>query len=112
MDLLKDEIKKWPRIGMVKEDESQIMYYQAKPKEHKVDGYGFKKIHEFDFTYGDIDKDVERLTKEGLVIEFKDESVHSSITNKDKDHQEKGKRNKTTVMFPVNMEDTQFEVRG
>jgi hypothetical protein len=40
---------------MVKEDESQVMYYQAKPKEHKIDGYGFKKMHEFDFTFPGID---------------------------------------------------------
>ena len=33
-------------------------------------------MHEFDFTYTEIQRDLEILVKEGLVVEFKEESVH------------------------------------
>ena len=33
-------------------------------------------MHEFDFTYPEIQRDLEILVKEGLAVEFKEESVH------------------------------------
>lgn len=85
-DELKDEIKKWPRIGMKGSEGIQksgfLRTFDVSHVYRKnEDGHG----HE-------VDEDIERLIVEGKLIEFKDfNNLHDTI-RRDPAHQTKTER--------------------
>lgn len=98
---LKNEIKKWPRIGM--------------PNQDNVQKSGFVRYFDFSHIYPKIDKDVERLINEGYLFEFTDmPNLHDKI-KKDPGLQ-KGKEKMPTLLYPVNipedLSDNKVELRG
>ena len=61
MDQLKEEIKKWPRVGM------------GDPR-NIIEKAGFKRRHDYDHTYKKDDRsikeDTDKLIQDGLLVEF------------------------------------------
>lgn len=82
----------------------------------KPKGYfksGFKKVHEFNNIYRGIDYDIDRMILEGHLIEFKDNNtLHDNIKRENSKQQRKTDHREITIIYPVNMNDTEVEVRG
>lgn len=108
-DELRDEIKKWPRIGMKGSENIQKS--------------GFLRTFDFSHVYkknekgegNEIDDDVNRLIREGKLIEFTDfNHLHDTI-RRDPAHQTKNER-QPSLLFPVDIPDdlskNKVEVRG
>ena len=79
---LKNEILKWPRIGMKAADSemkgggSNVMFSSALSKYDKT---GFVRKFELSHTYPGIDNDIERLVREGYLIEL----THKDVLKKE-----------------------------
>ena len=97
---LKEEIKLWPRLGMG-------------AGQKKILKTGFLRTHEFNHMYKDVEKDVDRLIEEGYLIEFKDnDHLHQLIKIKNSNSNRREGQRISTILYPVNMDDKDVEVRG
>lgn len=95
-DELKEEILKWPRIGMVNDSVT-----------------GFVRGPDFSHIYPGIDDDVNRLISEGYLFEISDNNhLHDSIKKKNSTSNRKDEK-VSTLLYPINIDvDKEIEVRG
>ena len=61
--------------------------------------------------YKDVERDVDRLIKEGYLVEFKNnDHLHQLVKTKNSNRKDGHRLN--TLLYPAKMEDTNVEVRG
>lgn len=83
------------------------------PKTKTFTKSGFLRTHEFNHIYKGVEKDVDRLIKEGYLVEFKDNThLHELIKKKNATSNRREDQRISTIMYPVNMDDQAVEVRG